>query len=327
MDLPATTAIDQARFLAGLGARPFAATPAAPAAGVIDNPEADPITAVTSGEGGKTSGKDSPTGGNPLPSVLLQTPARDAPGLVDRIDRMTRAIGHQREALSTRLNRDNSSSEIFSLNSTRNMAAQVISRIVAPAQPASTPGDDSLAVQSAGQESQSALLGASSLHGVEKSPMGRIATLSGLTGNAGFSLHVTPDSPAWSSQLGNHIRWMNNVNLSSAELKLYPAELGTLEIHIAADDDQTRVSFITSNAAARDLIESSLPRLRELLGQSGLLLEQGDVTHRDSSPDSSGSRMAHGNGTMADPIEAEIDGPIPSIYRRTNGDHQIDQFA
>ena len=97
----------------------------------------------------------------------------------------------------------------------------------------------------------------------------------GLNNNAGFSIHIQPDSPAWSSQLGNHIRWMNNLNLSSAELKLSPAELGTLEIRISADDDQTRVSFITSNVAAKELIESSLPRLRELLGQSGLLLEHG----------------------------------------------------
>ena len=109
----------------------------------------------------------------------------------------------------------------------------------------------------------------------------RGALLPGLEASPQFTITAEAGSNEWGNQLSSRIRWMGNLNLSSAELKLHPAELGTVEIQISTEEDQTRVSFVTSNAAAKEIIESSLPRLKDLLGESGLQLQHGDVAHRE----------------------------------------------
>lgn len=55
-------------------------------------------------------------------------------------------------------------------------------------------------------------------------------------------------------------------------LQLHPAELGYLEIDILSQDSAASIEFISQNAGTRDLIEQSLPRLRELLQEQGLQL-------------------------------------------------------
>jgi hypothetical protein len=85
-----------------------------------------------------------------------------------------------------------------------------------------------------------------------------------------------------SSALGEKIHWMHNAKISTAELHLHPAELGSIEIKIVTEDQQARVSFVTASATARDVIEESLPKLRELLADSGLALDQSDISQKES---------------------------------------------
>ncbi len=105
--------------------------------------------------------------------------------------------------------------------------------------------------------------------------------IEGLTrSNAEAGIRTT--NPDWSNTIGEKVHWMRNANVSTAELHLHPAELGSIEIKIITEDQQTRVSFVTSSAAARDVIESSMSKLRDLLADGGLSLEQSDISHRDS---------------------------------------------
>lgn len=55
-------------------------------------------------------------------------------------------------------------------------------------------------------------------------------------------------------------------------LQLHPAELGYLEIDILSQGSAASIEFISQNAGTRDLIEQSLPRLRELMQEQGLQL-------------------------------------------------------
>ncbi|MCB1671997.1 MAG: flagellar hook-length control protein FliK [Gammaproteobacteria bacterium] len=314
----------------GLEPLPATARPQ-PAPGQADGgPEMNSTTTDAGSPGGNNNGNASgnplPTGGKPLPSVLLQTNAAEGPGLADRTELMTRAVGNSRSRSGTREMREASVIDRSAAADFRNPASDNSFRIVNPVQPAAAGSDVPQAAQPSGLESQTNSLLAGS-QAADKPGSARLTMPTGLNNNAGFSIHIQPDSPAWSSQLGNHIRWMNNLNLSSAELKLSPAELGTLEIRISADDDQTRVSFITSNVAAKELIESSLPRLRELLGQSGLLLEHGDVTHREASPENSGNRNFAASSAPLESLRQENGEPEPAFYPRPASDHRIDHFA
>jgi len=126
------------------------------------------------------------------------------------------------------------------------------------------------------------------------------------------------------NQVSGRLRWMGEMKLPSVELQLHPVELGKLEIKIVTEDDQARVQFFTSTLAAKELIENSLPRLRELLGSNGLLLEQGDVTHRDLSKKGTQQEwLTSDSGTTAEPTATEL----VVLNRPVLSNHQIDHYV
>ncbi len=92
-------------------------------------------------------------------------------------------------------------------------------------------------------------------------------------------LHVaTPaGAPGWPEEVGNRVSWMVGQSESHAELTLTPPQLGKVEVSITISGDQTSAQIVAATPAARELIEQSLPRLREVLEQSGINLGQTDV--------------------------------------------------
>lgn len=147
---------------------------------------------------------------------------------------------------------------------------------------------------------------------------------SGTEAPLSYSISAQAGSAEFQQQLSGRIRWMGNMNLSSAELKLHPAELGSVEVRITTEDDQTRVSFITTNANAKEVIESTLPRLRELLGDSGLQLEQGDVTQREQSDDNNTSQT---HGTRAQEGDDDASSEEQPIHLTRQSTSQIDHYV
>ncbi|MDJ0890159.1 MAG: flagellar hook-length control protein FliK [Gammaproteobacteria bacterium] len=85
-------------------------------------------------------------------------------------------------------------------------------------------------------------------------------------------------TPQWNDGLATRITWMASNQVHKAELRLNPPELGPLEVRVAVQQDETRVVFTATNAAAREAVEAALPRLRELMGATGLNLVQVDVS-------------------------------------------------
>lgn len=142
---------------------------------------------------------------------------------------------------------------------------------------------------------------------------------------APLPIHVaTPaDSPAWPEEVGNRVSWMVGQHESQAELTLTPPQLGKIEVSITVSGEQTSAQFVTATPAARELIEQSLPRLREILEQSGISLGQADVgTSGERGDGSSGNTprgRTGGGDTSAAPLGA------PSWLRR--GEGLVDTFA
>lgn len=137
--------------------------------------------------------------------------------------------------------------------------------------------------QSVQSEAAPTVANVGNLIGAEKSVSGRNPGAFNAVGNTSFVVEAPAGSSDWNNQVGDKIRWMGRVNISSAELKLHPAELGTVEIKISTEDDRTKVSFLTGTTATKEIIEASLPRLRDLLSSSGLQLEQSDVSQKNLS--------------------------------------------
>ncbi len=75
--------------------------------------------------------------------------------------------------------------------------------------------------------------------------------------------------PGWGKDLGEQIIWMNNKDISAAEIKLNPANLGPISIKIdVTQDNQASILFTAQHAETKEALEASIPKLKEmLLGQ------------------------------------------------------------
>lgn len=144
-------------------------------------------------------------------------------------------------------------------------------------------------------------------------------------------LHVaTPaSSPHWPEEVGNKVSWMVNNTESHAELTLTPPQLGKVEVSITVSGDQTSAQFVAATPAARELIEQSLPRLREILEQSGINLGQTDVGTSGQSAQSGDTptgRQRGGWQTSAGGDEGLATSPAPAHWAR-RGEGLVDTFA
>ena len=66
--------------------------------------------------------------------------------------------------------------------------------------------------------------------------------------------------------------------MKQADLQLNPPELGPLEVRISMVDDEARITFTASHPQVREALEMALPKLRDMLGSSGVQLLQVDVS-------------------------------------------------
>ena len=85
-------------------------------------------------------------------------------------------------------------------------------------------------------------------------------------------------SPDWAPALSDRVAWMVEGEVKQADLQLNPPELGPLEVRISMVDDEARITFTASHPQVREALETALPKLRDMLGSSGVQLLQVDVS-------------------------------------------------
>jgi flagellar hook-length control protein FliK len=95
----------------------------------------------------------------------------------------------------------------------------------------------------------------------------------------------------WNNDFAQKVTWIATHNKQSAELTLNPPSMGSIEISLKLDSSKSTATafFVSSNAEVRETIETSLPRLREMLAGAGIQLGQTHVGAESF-------RQASGNG-------------------------------
>ncbi len=122
--------------------------------------------------------------------------------------------------------------------------------------------------------------------------------------------------------LARGVRFMLDHRLGEARLTLNPPELGTVDVKIALADDQAHVQLVASSPAAREELEHSLPRLRELFAEGGLELANATVSGGRGGDD----RRAADTPPEWAPIDAIAAGePEAAVRPRARG--RIDLYA
>ena len=89
-------------------------------------------------------------------------------------------------------------------------------------------------------------------------------------------------SSTWAHELGMRLHLLAQQGVSSASLRLTPAQLGPVEVKISMHENAASVWFGASQADTRSALELSLPKLRELFASQGLNLTHAGVSDQSA---------------------------------------------
>ena len=132
-------------------------------------------------------------------------------------------------------------------------------------------------------------------------------------------MHVV--HPNWGKAMGEKIMWMANQQLSSADIRLDPPELGSLQVKIQVQQDQATVTFVSPHPQIRELLDQQVTRLREMFAEQGLQLGQVNVSDRQEqqSRQSDDQPKSRGGFASDEPEEVQVTA-VSSLYL-------VDQFV
>ena len=71
-----------------------------------------------------------------------------------------------------------------------------------------------------------------------------------------------------------------NLNLKEAEIRLDPPELGSMQIRIRSDAEQAQINFVVQSQQAKEMLEQSMGRLKEMLAEQGINLGESSVSEQ-----------------------------------------------
>lgn len=134
--------------------------------------------------------------------------------------------------------------------------------------------------------------------------------------------------PEASNQLKDKMLMMVKDKVHTAEIRLDPSELGSMQIKINLQQDQMSVQFMVQQGNAKELMEQQMPKLKELLQQQGIELSQGSVQQQNqsSSGQEGGRRTAAGHsfGAAGPGADESLD---PALIPAKNSDRVVDYYA
>ncbi|NNG42240.1 flagellar hook-length control protein FliK [Pseudoalteromonas sp. NEC-BIFX-2020_002] len=101
-----------------------------------------------------------------------------------------------------------------------------------------------------------------------------------------------------------------SINNKEAEIRLDPPEMGSMQIRIRSDAEQAQINFVVQNQQAKEALEQSMPKLREMLAQQGIELgessiEQGN-SQNGSGADEQSQSSQHANNQQKNESESTL---------------------
>jgi len=164
-------------------------------------------------------------------------------------------------------------------------------------------------------------------------------TTSAVTAPSTPLLNAQLGTPEWQQQLGQQVMMFNRQGQQTAELRLHPQDLGSIQISMKIENNQAQLHFVSGHSAVRSAIEAAMPDLKTALADNGISLGQSSVGSDSSQwqqaqQQSSQSGSQQGNASRwaafnAGGVNAAADAlPVPvSLAQRLGGNNSVDIFA
>ena len=106
-------------------------------------------------------------------------------------------------------------------------------------------------------------------------------------------------APGWDEAFGQRLVWHLGRGQTGVRIRVNPPELGHVEVRLTVHQDQASVHFSAPSPQVREAVEAALPRLREMLAETGIQLADAGVSAQDSG----------GHGDPRDPAPARTFAP------------------
>ena len=129
------------------------------------------------------------------------------------------------------------------------------------------------------------------------------------------------------SEMATFVRVLKNKGGGEAKINLHPAELGRMSISVSTDAADTKVSFVVETAQARQVIEAAMPKLKELLEQSGLSLSDSDVTEHHQQAENEKTDDQGRSCQSADLSESQSEGGELTLSVALDTNRLLDAYA
>lgn len=141
-------------------------------------------------------------------------------------------------------------------------------------------------------------------------------------------------TPAWDNQVGQKVIWMVGGEDQSATLELNPPDLGPVQVVLNVSNDLASVTFSSQQLEVRQALENALPRLREMMNESGIALGNATVDDgaasrqgQDGQPSGRPGRGSAGNGANGQGDSALAEAAPRRRTSMLGGAGAVDTFA
>ncbi len=154
----------------------------------------------------------------------------------------------------------------------------------------------------------------------------------------GQAAHITPHLYAaqWQDAFGQQVVWMAKNEQQIASLTMNPPDLGPVRVTLSIIDGQASAAFVSLQPEVRQAIQDAVPRLKEMLAEAGLQLQQASVDSGDAGRQSAsraqgedGARRIRSAGSAADADDAAMTTDAASLRtaRSIAASRLVDLFA
>ncbi len=270
------------------------------------------------------------TDGSKEKSALLQSLSGDAKSLLSVEDK---AADHKTAVTDSTPAASSKNSKASDFNSALAAMTAAVSTAVQPE--SQQKSADSSLLQTLNQVNSAAIAAPATT--VSSTP----TTTSLLTAPGVPQLNAQLGSPEWQQQLGQQVMMFNRQGQQTAELRLHPQDLGSIQISMKIEDGQAQMHFVSGHSGVRAALEAAMPQLRTSLADSGINLTQSNVASDTSQWQQPGSQQSgqqsgssQGNAASwaafngASAVSTSDALPVPaSLQQLANGKSGVDIFA
>ena len=138
------------------------------------------------------------------------------------------------------------------------------------------------------------------------------------------NLPISIEHPQWPTALSQQIILFKQQNIEQAELRLDPAELGSLKIKLSMHNGKMQLQMAAAVSVVKEVLASALPYLRTSLAEQGIELQQTEVTDFTATADNDSSSPFQQHTQSSSPqkmTQSMIEDPMNEAHQRQTNCH------